>query len=492
MLKKLLSISSVLLLIAFNSAYARPVTIEFTATVDWVDDYGNALNGEVIAGQTITGSYSFDTSLPDSDSYPDSAIYTYPAPIPSGIGFNLNVGNLTFAQSSSTSSDFNIHVYNTEGGGDSFGAVTCCGNAGKLSNGTIVNDIYLDLYSAGIDVISTTSLDDAVSVVDKFLYRMFGIYGTDNNGNWYSINAQITSIAEQGTVSSCDTPKKSDGKFGFKARVDNVYTNSTKPALFKFGDILSGNYNFDPNLVDLDPSSERAFYESNPNNTLGNIEINIAGSTVSSDPNANFINIMMTNFESGQGYDQFDIMSSNSSIQLPDGSVINDIGIGLFDQTGSAINSTSLSEGIPTSISGWQHSNMFIYGTYPDGSYFYVNATIEEINNGEKPVTQPTSAAQVSPASGPVVAYQNFDVGIVVDAGYQPINFIDATMTNKYGETRYMICNPGATGIDSRQTVICPDVSSSFVPGTNTLTAVIHFIDGSQISTTTDWEVVGY
>ena len=493
MLKKSLRLLSTLLLISLStSVQARPVTIEFTATVDFVDDYGNALNGEVAAGQTITGSYSFDTNLADTDPYPESAFYTYPAPIPPDVGFKLNIGTLTFTQSPNTSSEFNLHIYNAAGGGDSFGAMTCCGNAGNFSTGAVVSDIYLDLYSAGIDAIATTSLDGAVSAVDKFLHKMLGVYGTDNNGNWYSINAQVTSISETGKTDSCDSPKVVDGTLGFKARIVDVYEASpTHPTSFKVGDIISGAYNFDPALPDMDPSPEYGHFEHPAGDPLGSISLNISGSTASSDPLMTWINIFIYNSAANIGSDHFHIMSGNSGIQLADGSVIQDIGLDLHDPSGTAITSASLSEGIPSNIVDFQNRDLFFYGTKPDGTYFHINAVLEEITNSIL-IDQPSSPAHVSPGSGPLVMYQKFDAGIVIDSGYEPISFIDATITDMYGGNTNVNCNPGPMSQDGRQTVICPDVTRSISQGNNTFSAVIHFINGNQISTATNWEVVGY
>ena len=66
-------ITPLFLLITSSPVFAELVTIEYQATVDWVDDSGNALNGTIVPGQIVTGSYTFDTNLSDNNPDPGFA-----------------------------------------------------------------------------------------------------------------------------------------------------------------------------------------------------------------------------------------------------------------------------------------------------------------------------------------------------------------------------------------------------------------------------------
>jgi hypothetical protein len=66
------------------SCYGGLVIVQFTAEVTHVsDDYG-LLQGRINIGDTITGTYTYDTSMPDAYPNPSAARYEYYAP-PSGI-----------------------------------------------------------------------------------------------------------------------------------------------------------------------------------------------------------------------------------------------------------------------------------------------------------------------------------------------------------------------------------------------------------------------
>ena len=495
MLNRLLSILTALFFLTVcTTVQARPVTIEFTATIDYVDDYDNVFNGSLISGQTITGKYSFDTNLVDNDTFPESAYYTYQPPVPTGVGFELNVGGSTFTQSQNTYSFLNMHVYNATNGGDSFSVSHCCGGeVGTLSNGAIVNDIYMDFYSAGTDAINTTLLDDVVGAISNFQYKQISINGSSPYGGWYYIGAKITSVKEINSTASCSEPVIIDGTLGFKARVIDIYEdNPTQASPYKVGETITGAYNFDPNLADSDPSPEFGSYQHVPGDPQGSLSLEVSGSVVSSDPLSTWINIFINDSVETIGSDHFHIMSRSSNIQLPDGSVIYDVGLDLYDPNGSALSSASMPDGIPASMNGFQYRDLFIYGMKPDGSYFHINAVLESITNSTATTDKPASALQVSPGTGPVVMSQNFDVGIVVDAGYSPVTFIDANLTDMYGGTFYINCNTGPASPDGRQTIICPDITRYVSPGSNTLSVTVNFIDGVPISENITWDVVGY
>lgn len=53
------------------SAWAVPITFEFTGRVTSIVDVDHVLAGDVVVGDTFTGTYTFDSTLPDSYPYAD-------------------------------------------------------------------------------------------------------------------------------------------------------------------------------------------------------------------------------------------------------------------------------------------------------------------------------------------------------------------------------------------------------------------------------------
>jgi hypothetical protein len=77
------------------SAPSSPVTISFTARVDFVDDFGGgALCADVAAGDKITGTYTYALNAPDSNPEPWVADYGY-TEAPNGVTVNLPGGVTT-------------------------------------------------------------------------------------------------------------------------------------------------------------------------------------------------------------------------------------------------------------------------------------------------------------------------------------------------------------------------------------------------------------
>ena len=74
---------SIYVLLSFAASYpainavAEPVSFEISATVYNVGDMGNSLEGSVIPGDKITGTYTIDPATPDSDPSPEYGHYLH-------------------------------------------------------------------------------------------------------------------------------------------------------------------------------------------------------------------------------------------------------------------------------------------------------------------------------------------------------------------------------------------------------------------------------
>jgi len=101
---------------------AALIEIAITAEVTDVDDPGSLLEGNVNVGDTITGSYKYDSDTPDSSPIDPVVGFYWHYSAPHGI--TLNVGSLIF-QSNPADVEFLINIINdsTSGGElhDSYG-----------------------------------------------------------------------------------------------------------------------------------------------------------------------------------------------------------------------------------------------------------------------------------------------------------------------------------------------------------------------------------
>lgn len=79
--------------LAMNSAFAEPVTVKVTGQVTSWRDSG-ALGGQVVVGQPITATYSYDTTTPDLDASPTFGLYRPTAA--NGASVRVEVGALVF------------------------------------------------------------------------------------------------------------------------------------------------------------------------------------------------------------------------------------------------------------------------------------------------------------------------------------------------------------------------------------------------------------
>jgi len=93
---------AVLLFDLARTAQAEWVTIQIEGVIDYVEDYGNYLGGKVNVGSTMTGWYTYDTTVPDSEPWEKVGRYKQnnsPAGIhfdTEGFSFNTTPDSLDF------------------------------------------------------------------------------------------------------------------------------------------------------------------------------------------------------------------------------------------------------------------------------------------------------------------------------------------------------------------------------------------------------------
>jgi len=177
-------------------AEAALVTIEIEAVVDYVEDDAGHLEGKINPGDIITGSYTYDSSTPDSiPSYPTVGRYEHYA---SPCGIFLNVGGFEF-RTDSANVDFLVGIGNnvpSTGLHDSYWLHSY--NNLILSNDTLVDEISWSLRDYSSNALSSIALPTTAPVLDDWQSRnrlCLEAYRT------YLVEAHVTSaIPEPATI----------------------------------------------------------------------------------------------------------------------------------------------------------------------------------------------------------------------------------------------------------------------------------------------------
>jgi hypothetical protein len=181
-------------------ANAELITINLTATVNLVQDPGNYLEGKITNGSTITGSYTYESTILDST--PDDPTvghywnYAQPA------GVSLSLGGFEF-KTDLDNVDFLVGIGNSNpGGGDDIYWFHSYNNI-PLSNGASVNAIAWQLNNLAGSVFSSDALPVTTPILNQWQSNHLSVYGEEGTPNDYFFDATVTSVQlvpEPGTL----------------------------------------------------------------------------------------------------------------------------------------------------------------------------------------------------------------------------------------------------------------------------------------------------
>lgn len=470
---------SVILLLSL-SVQAKPITFEFTAKVDSIQNDA-ALGNNVHVGDSISGSFTFETTVPDTNSSPDFGEYKLEAPLPTGVGFKFNIGTMTFIPDTSTSSAemFVMNSYD-----DLVDLGQCC-NAGTLAN-AVVDSIIITLVSppeGPADTINSTLITDIAGSLNNFANKTLRIHGYSAGGS-YNIDATVNSITHVDEI--CYFPAENSVRF--EARVTEIYDSSTNglAGTIGMGDIISGEYRYNPDTPpETNPYSYDVFYPHKAGDPDSGFILNIADTILSSKNTTSMFDIHVMDSTP----DHFDVMTHGAAMLLPNGSVINSIYFGLSSDTGKAIDTTVLSEISPASLSLWDRKEIQLSGNHADGSYFNITAELTSVIEGPSVSNPGTSQLTISPASGIFIREQQFDILLVVQEELAYVTNINVNVVNDSVITQ-LTCQTGPLLSDNKQTIICPSSANLLNPGINTVSAEIGLYDGSILTNQATWEML--
>ena len=184
-------------------ASANIVTFNVKATVRDIYDYNNVLGNTVKVGDTISGSYTFNTSTPDIDSAPEYGRYEH-FPGSGTYGFNIEIAN-TSLKTNTTSDTFNVMIADNAGsvGGDIY-ALDNYGSQQPFVNNSVVNilGIYIDDPSGNaVTGVNLSNQPPALTGTGNKDFIISGMSTTAATTNYFTIVANLDSI------SACQEPQ---------------------------------------------------------------------------------------------------------------------------------------------------------------------------------------------------------------------------------------------------------------------------------------------
>ena len=204
-MKRVIMFVGMAMAVWLSAAEGALIRIDITAVVDEIIEADNYLNGRIRIGDVITGSYTYNTDIPDSSASSNVGRYEHYA-YPSG--FSLSVGGFDFV-TDTVSPNFLIEIVNNFPG-DAYSVISYRNLA--LSDGMSVNNISWGLrnYLASEAAISSIDLFAMAPVLGDWMTNSLqfgagsGSRRTGEPATGFGIIAHVTSavaIPEPATMS---------------------------------------------------------------------------------------------------------------------------------------------------------------------------------------------------------------------------------------------------------------------------------------------------
>lgn len=480
----------VTLLLVIQSATAQTATFDITATVYDMSDPGGALGGSVNYGDQVTGTYTIDLSTPDDDPSLEYGHYLLSAQPPTTppSGFDLILNNFSFKSDPSNPS-FMLDLFVMNSYSDQFG-MGSWGNV-PLTNGSSVEDIYLDLYDSTGAALVNTELSAAAPDVSKYEMHDIHLSGMSSNGQYYWVNAKIDSIIAQDS-GTCVPTDPSLVTFDLSATVREVYDyDNVLGSALNPGDPISGTYTFNLNTPDLDSSPDFGHYEHVPGSGTYGFDVNVANVNIKTNTNLDTFSINIE--DNPGGSDSYSVDQYGSPIPFINNSTLDYLNILLVDLQGGMQSTTALTDQ-PPYIAPDAQRELYFGGSGSSSlgtSYFSVVADVVSITKSTSSCA-PANPIAISPASGVFDRAQRFDAAIILEQDLSTLMYMEGTLNGFDITYELSSCFPGAPNGENRQTFVCPDFSNLLIPGNNQLKINFTLTDGSIISNSVDWMVYGY
>jgi hypothetical protein len=225
----LVTCSLVLLALFAHPAFAGNLTVQMTGRVVTVNDPSNLLGSKVNLGQTVTGSYSYETTVPDqAPANPELGIYK-PA---SGQGnISLSVGPYTFdSDPVALPWIYEVAVGASPIYPDNF--VVQSGSNKPMANGVQVLLMRVELKESSITASSTDALPTTAPDTARFAHRRVSILGNSPTGASFFILVDIETLTVAPAVSASKVISPASSSFvRFQQISPAVFLPGTQPLL---------------------------------------------------------------------------------------------------------------------------------------------------------------------------------------------------------------------------------------------------------------------
>ncbi len=143
---------------------AELITIKIEGVVDYVGDPYNYLEGKIIPGDIITGSYTYDSTTHDSNPSPYIGMYEH---YTSPYGIKLSIGEFVF-QSDPDNVDFLVSVGNAGGTYDRDNYLIRSHNNLPSYDNILINDIMWQLDDKSGTAVSSDALPVTAPVLEDW------------------------------------------------------------------------------------------------------------------------------------------------------------------------------------------------------------------------------------------------------------------------------------------------------------------------------------
>ncbi|MDX1757045.1 MAG: hypothetical protein R3175_13365 [Marinobacter sp.] len=186
---------------------ATPGVYTVVAKVDDIYDPAGLLQGRVVLGETVNGSYRVEPSLADQDSSPEWGLYEHP--LVSGYGFELSINDLTFSSDSSVA-PVRALIANSSG----HDQYEIQAEGGSSNGGFTLDEIFMHLGDGSATALSSDALIQTPDPAQFDGPRDLIIAGRSaSSGDYFHIRAQVLSIADSGEPAPELTLLPADGQF---------------------------------------------------------------------------------------------------------------------------------------------------------------------------------------------------------------------------------------------------------------------------------------
>jgi hypothetical protein len=174
------------------------INIKIDAQIEYVYDPSNLLGGAILANDTITGKYTYDSGTPDSEPDPSIGHYDYNT---STFGIKLEAGGFVF-ETDPNDVNFRISIIDnlTYTNWDMYSLTST--NNSQLSNGLLVNEIGWALINTTGNAISSDVLPTDAPVLSDWDQNLFLIWGSSpsNPYDMYMIGVNVTKVTKSRSI----------------------------------------------------------------------------------------------------------------------------------------------------------------------------------------------------------------------------------------------------------------------------------------------------